>query len=72
MPSQKSKKALEMGLISKKQYNNLPPKLLVAVSKKKLADTHTMPDGTVMTGKKHSSKSKPVKSSKKKKWPHKK
>mgnify|MGYP003144503342 CR=1 FL=1 len=69
MPSVMSKKALDMGLITKKQYSNLPPKLLEAIAKKKLADTHKMPDGTVMTGKTHSANSKPVKSksSKKKK-----
>jgi hypothetical protein len=38
MPSKESKKALDMGLITKKQYSNLPPKLLEAVAKKKLAD----------------------------------
>ena len=38
MPSEMSKKALDMGLISQKQYSNLPPKLLDAISKKKLAD----------------------------------
>ena len=32
-----SKKALEMGLITQKQYNNLPPALLEAIAKKKLS-----------------------------------
>ena len=60
-----SKKALDMGLVTKKQFDNLPPALLEAISKKKLKDndsgTHKMADGSVMTGKKHNSKSKPVK-----------
>ena len=43
MPSEMSKKALDMGLITKKQYSNLPPKLLEAVSKKKLADNKPAP-----------------------------
>lgn len=33
-----SKTALDMGLITKKQYSNLPPKLLEAIAKKKLAE----------------------------------
>ena len=33
-----SKKALDMGLITPKQYKNLPPALLEAIAKKKLAD----------------------------------
>jgi hypothetical protein len=36
MPSEMSKKALDEGLITKKQYNNLPPALLEAIAKKKL------------------------------------
>ena len=43
MPSEMSKKALDMGLITKKQYDKLPPKLLDAISKKKLADNKSTP-----------------------------
>ncbi len=43
MPSEMSKKALESGLITKKQYDKLPPKLLDAISKKKLADNKSTP-----------------------------
>ena len=38
MPSKMSKKALDMNLITKKQYNNLPPALLEALAVKKLKD----------------------------------
>lgn len=38
MPSKMSKKALDMNLITKKQYDNLPPALLEAISLKKLKD----------------------------------
>lgn len=36
MPSEISKKALESGLITQKQYDKLPDKLLDAISKKKM------------------------------------
>jgi len=36
MPSAMSKKALEKGMITQKQYNNLPPALLEAVVKSKM------------------------------------
>lgn len=57
MPSEVSKKALDKGLITKKQYNNLNPGLLDAIAKKKLAtaghSTNKMvkPDGKVRKGK---------------------
>lgn len=37
MPSEIAKKALDMGLITQKQYDKLPPKLLDAIAKKKLS-----------------------------------
>ena len=55
-----SKKALEKGLITKKQYNNLNPGLLEAISKKKLKEaghsgksgkSYSGPDGKVKMGK---------------------
>ena len=36
MPSEISKKALESGLITQKQYDKLPDHLLDAISKKKM------------------------------------
>ncbi len=36
MPSEISKKALDMGLITKKQYDKLPDHLLDAIAKKKM------------------------------------
>tara|TARA_R110000744_G_scaffold11067_5_gene33906 strand:+ start:175 stop:333 length:159 start_codon:yes stop_codon:yes gene_type:complete len=36
MPSELSKKALDAGLITPKQYKNLPPALLEAIAKKKM------------------------------------
>lgn len=66
--------AVKDGTITKKQSTNLHPNLVVAIIKKKRGHgsvdgkkggkkkgTHKMPDGTIMTGKKHTSKSKPVK-----------
>jgi len=38
MPSKISQDALKMGLISKKQYDNLPDYLLDAISKKKMEE----------------------------------
>lgn len=38
MPDKVSKEALDKGLITKKQYNNLNDTLLTAISKKKLAE----------------------------------
>jgi|TARA_R100000455_G_C6254912_1_gene110920 hypothetical protein len=38
MPDKISKEALDKGLITKKQYNNLNDTLLTAISKKKLAE----------------------------------
>ena len=64
------KKALEMGMITKKQMNNLPPALLEAIVKKKMKDgggSHKMADGSEMTGKVHNKNSKPVKKKKAKK-----
>ena len=59
-------KALKMGMITKKQMDNLPPALLDAIIKKKMKDmgTHKMADGTEMTGTKHNKNSKPVKKKK--------
>jgi len=69
--------AVKDGTITKKQATNLHPNLVVAIIKKKrghgsvdgkkggkkskMKGTHTMPDGTIMTGSTHTSKSKPVK-----------
>jgi len=39
MPSKISQDALKMGLISKKQYNNLPDYLLDDISKKKMDES---------------------------------
>ena len=64
------KKALEMGMITKRQMDNLPPALLEAIVKKKMKDmggTHKMADGSEMTGKVHNKNSKPVKKKKAKK-----
>ena len=36
MPSEMSKKALDMGLITKRQYDKLPPHLLDAIAKSKM------------------------------------
>ena len=36
MPSEIAKKALDKGLLTKKQYDKLPPHLLDAIAKKKL------------------------------------
>lgn len=36
MPSEIAKKALDRGLITQKQYDKLPPKLIDAIAKKKL------------------------------------
>ncbi len=60
--------------ITPKQAKNLHPNLVIAIIKKKRGHgsvdgkkggkkkgTHKMPDGTIMTGKTHTSKSKPVK-----------
>ena len=43
-----------------KNYNNNQKKAPKTKPKKKSKNTHTMPDGTVMTGKKHSKSSKVV------------
>ena len=53
MPSEKSMKALKMGLISQKQYDKLPPALLEAIVNSKMKNS------------KSSVKKKKVKSSKK-------
>lgn len=45
MPDKVSKEALDKGLITKKQYNNLNDTLLIAISKKKLAE-HKSGTGT--------------------------
>jgi len=57
MVSKISQEALSLGLISQKQYDNLPMKLLDAISKKKIEEHN-----------KSKPKKKPVK--KKKKWKH--
>jgi hypothetical protein len=56
MPSEVAKKALDKGLITKKQYNNLNPGLLDAIAKKKLGshsggNKMVKPDGKVRKGK---------------------
>lgn len=38
MVSKISQEALSLGLITQKQYDNLPPKLLDAISKKKIQE----------------------------------
>lgn len=38
MPSELGKKGLEMGLITQKQYDNLPPHLVDAIVNKKMKD----------------------------------
>ena len=38
MPSELGKKGLEMGLITQKQYDKLPPHLVDAIVKKKMKD----------------------------------
>jgi hypothetical protein len=42
MPSELSKKALDSGLITQKQYDNLPPALLEAIAKKKMGSSKPM------------------------------
>jgi hypothetical protein len=37
MPSEIAKKALDMGLLTQKQYDKLPPALLDAIAKKKIS-----------------------------------
>lgn len=56
MPSELGKKGLEKGLITQKQYNNLPPHLVDAIVKKKMKDMpkgnkKVKPDGQVRQGK---------------------
>lgn len=38
MPSELGKKGLDMGLITKRQYEKLPPHLVDAIVKKKMGD----------------------------------
>jgi len=59
MPLEDHKKALKDGLISKKQYDKLPPHLLTAIVKSKMKKqpkkvpkgSHKMPDGSIMKDK---------------------
>tara|TARA_R110000787_G_scaffold150915_1_gene264849 strand:- start:693 stop:887 length:195 start_codon:yes stop_codon:yes gene_type:complete len=57
MPSEVAKRALDKGLITQKQYSNLNPGLLDAISKKKLgmakgkSNPKVKPGGKVRQGK---------------------
>jgi len=59
MPLEDHKKALKDGLITKKQYDKLPPHLLTAIVKSKKnmkpkkvpKGSHKMPDGSIMKDK---------------------
>ena len=52
MPSKISQDALKMGLISKKQYDNLPDYLLDAISKKKMEQNKPVKNKSVKNKKK--------------------
>lgn len=58
MPLEDHKQAMKDGLISKKQYEKLPPHLLTAIIKSKKKQpkkvpkgSHKMPDGSIMKDK---------------------
>ena len=57
MPLEDHKKAMDDGVISKKQYEKLPPHLLTAIIKSKKKNTkvpkgsHKMADGSIMKDK---------------------
>lgn len=52
MPSELSKKALDSGLITKRQYDKLPPHLLDAIAKSKMKNQKPVKKAKKKTSKK--------------------